>query len=140
MTAVVRRSHPLNHLLDFHGVFNDFFNDTRQGRLVPPVEVHEESDRYVIQAELPGIKKEDIDIRVNEGVLAIKATKKAEETQKEGQVHFSERSYGEYTRSWRLPDHVDLSKIEAKHTDGVLQLTLHKTEESVPKEIAVAVQ
>jgi len=100
---------------------------------VPATEVREDDKNYVIAAELPGLKKEDIEIGVADGVLTVKAEKKAEETKEEGNVHYSERRYGTYRRDFRLGENVDVENIKADFTDGVLTVTLPKTAPAKPE-------
>jgi len=100
---------------------------------VPATEVREDDKNYVIAAEMPGMKKDDIEIDVADGVLSIKAEKKAEEKKEDGNVHYSERRYGVYRRDFRLGENVDLENIKADFTDGVLTLTLPKTEPAKPE-------
>lgn len=102
------------------------------GWSVPATEVREDDKSYVIAAELPGLKKDDIEIGVADGVLTIKAEKKAESTREDGNVHYSERRYGTYRRDFRLGENVDLENIAADFADGVLTVTLPKTEPSKP--------
>lgn len=129
---------PFNLLWDLH---SDRFPTTDENaQLSPKVEVHETTDAFVLSAELPGIAKEDIDIKVQDGVLTLKATKKVSEQRDKGTVHYSEVSYGEYARSWKLPKQVDQDNIHASYENGVLHLELKKAEEAKPKEISVSVK
>jgi HSP20 family protein len=97
----------------------------------------ESDDSIVISADLPGLKPEDVDISVNDSTLTIKGEYKTEEEGKRGDVHFKERRHGEFRRSITLPTSVDIDATEAAFEDGVLTVTLPKTEETKPKQIEV---
>jgi HSP20 family protein len=97
-----------------------------------------ESDgSIVIRADLPGLKPEDVDISVNDSTLTIKGEYKTEEEGERGDVHFKERRHGEFRRSITLPTGVDIDATKAEFEDGVLTVTLPKTEETKPKQIEV---
>ena len=93
-----------------------------------------------MKAELPGIDPKDIDISLNEGVLTIKGEKRQEREEKEEGYHLVERSYGSFTRSIRLPREVQSDKINASYKNGVLRITLPKSEEAKKKEIKIKVE
>lgn len=107
----------------------------------PNVDIIEEKDIYRIKADLPGMKKEDISIKVENGVLSINGHKKqdVEKCDKDNYYHF-ERSYGEFTRAFNLPETVNSGSIRATYINGVLELELHKTEAAKPKTIEVKVE
>jgi len=108
--------------------------------LVPRLDVVERNDEYVVRTEMPGVKKEDIEVSVENGVLTISAETKSETEEKEGErVIRQERRYGRYLRSLRLDKTVDDKKVKAVYKDGVLELTLPKAEEVKPKKITVNV-
>ncbi len=108
--------------------------------LVPTVDVSESDNDFVVRAEIPGVRKEDVNVTVENGVLTISAESKSETEEKEGaRVIRQERRYGKYMRSLRLSADIDESKVTATHKDGVLQVTLPKAEEVKPKRISVAV-
>jgi HSP20 family protein len=109
-----------------------------KGMAFLPVDIKEESDAIVIKADLPGVKKEDIDVRVDGNLLTIKAEKKFEEKEEEkDRYHRVERYYGVFQRSFTLPDRVNPEKLTARYEDGVLTLTLPKRPEAKPKAIRV---
>jgi HSP20 family protein len=110
------------------------------GNLAFPLDVAERNDEFVITAELPGVKKQDIDVTLENGVLTIAAETKVEQADKDGErIVRQERRYGKYVRSLRLGTQIDERKINAQYKDGVLQLTLPKAEEVKPKKITVDV-
>lgn len=93
----------------------------------PAVDITENDNAITIKADLPEVKKEDIDVSVGEGVLTFSGERKREHEESKGDVHHIERSYGSYSRTFTLPDNVDEKKISAECKDGVLTLTLPKT-------------
>ena len=110
------------------------------GKLVPAIDLHEADNSYTVRAEIPGVKKEDIDVTVHDGVLTINAESHYENEEKEeGRVIRQERRYGKYVRSIRLGKDVDESNVKANYKDGVLELELPKVEEVKPKKIAIEV-
>ena len=105
---------------------------------MPSIDVFEKEDKYVVRAELPGIKDEDVDISVVGDTLTIKGERKVETEVKEEDYHCCERSYGSFFRSMALPSNVDANKIEASYDDGVLEVSLPKAAEIKPKKISVS--
>jgi HSP20 family protein len=117
----------LRHRGGFDGAFN------------PAIDLVMEKDNLVVKADLPGLSKDDITVSLQDNYLTIKGEKKQEFEQKEANYFVSERSYGSFTRTVELPTAVDAKKSEARFKDGVLQITLPKTEEAKPKQIDVKV-
>lgn len=109
------------------------------GSWSPVVDIYDKGNEVVIHAELPGMKKEDIDIRVENNILTIRGKKERKEEVKEEGYYRSERAYGTFSRSFSLPNTVDVKKIGAEYKDGVLSLTLPKAEEAKPRQIEVKV-
>lgn len=131
---------------DVDRMFEGFFRPTRwleeapSEDLVPAIDVSERADGFVVKAELPGVRKEDIDVNMENGVLTISAETKSDTEEKEGdRVIRQERRYGKYVRSLRLGTQIDESKVEASYKDGILNLVLPKAEEVKPKKISVNV-
>jgi len=106
----------------------------------PPVDVYEDKDNLLVKAELPGLKKEDIEISLHDGFLTLSGERKQEEKQENGGVYRSERCLGRFHRSISLPCSVVADKINATYKDGVLEVTLPKAEEAKPKQIPIAVK
>jgi HSP20 family protein len=104
----------------------------------PAIDVFEKEDKFVVKAELPGMKEEDIDISVVGDTLTIKGERKAETEVKDEDYYCCERSYGSFSRSIGLPSTVDAKKIEANFEDGVLEVSLPKAPEVKPKKIPVS--
>lgn len=130
---------------DFDRVFDSFLRPVRwieeaAGDLAFPLDVSERNDEFLITAEMPGVKKDDISVTLENGVLTISGEMRSEQTEKEGErIVRQERRYGKYVRSLRLGTQVDERAIKANYKDGVLQLTLPKAEEVKPKKISVSV-
>jgi HSP20 family protein len=104
----------------------------------PAIDVFEKEDKFVVKAELPGMKEEDINISVVGDTLTIKGERKAESEVKEDNYYYCERSYGSFSRSIAIPSNVDAQKIEANYEDGVLEVSLPKTLKVKPKKISVS--
>jgi len=105
----------------------------------PALDVYEDKDNFVVHAELPGLKREDIEVSLQDGALIISGERKVEEKRKEGEVHRQERFYGKFQRALTLPAPIAGDKVKAQYRDGVLTITLPKTEEARPKQIDVSV-
>ncbi|NUN71176.1 MAG: Hsp20/alpha crystallin family protein [Bacteroidetes bacterium] len=106
----------------------------------PAVDITENAERYVLNAELPGMAKEDVQVTLENNVLTIRGEKKGTTEEKQGDVHRIERRFGSFERSFTLPSTVDVNKIDAQYKDGVLSLTLPKAEEAKPRAIDVKVR
>ena len=104
----------------------------------PAIDVFEKEDKFVVKAELPGMKEEDINVSVVGDTLTIKGERKAESEVKEDDYHYCERSYGSFSRSLAVPSNIDAKKIEANHEDGVLEISLRKIPEVKPKKVSVS--
>jgi HSP20 family protein len=110
----------------------------REGAEAPAMDVYETDNELVVESSLPGIKPEEVDISVTGNTLTIKAeTKKEEEKDEKGKYYCRERRYGLFQRSVSLPVEVDANKAEAVFDNGVLKLTLPKTEAQKPRKIAI---
>ncbi|MHB0876950.1 MAG: Hsp20/alpha crystallin family protein [Anaerolineae bacterium] len=107
------------------------------GRETMLIDVYDQEDKVVVEAAMPGVKPEDIDIRVQGDVLTIKAETKQEKDVSEDKYTYKERSYGVLQRSVTLPTEVNADQAEAILDNGVLRLSLPKTEEQRPKSIKV---
>ncbi|WP_009965293.1 Hsp20/alpha crystallin family protein [Verrucomicrobium spinosum] len=103
----------------------------------PPVDITEDDKEYVIKAELPEIKKEDVKVTVTNGELTLAGQRKFEKEEEGKKYHRVERSYGSFLRSFTLPDAVDATKVEAQFKDGILTVHLPKDERAKPKSVEV---
>jgi len=106
----------------------------------PAIEVYEEKDDVVVKAEIPGMKKENLEINISGTLLTIKGEKKQEEEVKKKGYYYSERSYGSFMRTIDLPKEVQTDKAYANFKDGVLEVRLPKTEEAKRKEVKIKVE
>jgi HSP20 family protein len=106
---------------------------------IPQVDISEADHEYVIMAELPGLKKDDVKITLEDGVLTIQGERKQEKEEKGIRYHRMERAYGSFVRSFTLPDVIDDAKVAAEFKDGVLYIRLPKSEKAKPKAIEVKV-
>jgi HSP20 family protein len=107
---------------------------------IPRVDVNENDKDIVIDVELPGIDKKDVKVEVKDSTLLISGERKSERSENKEGCCVAERHYGKFERTFTLSDAVDAAKIAAKYKDGVLTLTLPKTEKALPREIAVDVK
>ncbi len=119
--------------------WNDDFTlqNMTQTDWVPPVDINETDDEFLITAEVPQVDKDDIKIQVQNGMLTIKGERKYENEDKK--AHRIERFYGSFQRSFTLPDNVKADKIHADHKNGVLYVSLPKTAEKAPKQLDIKV-
>ena len=106
----------------------------------PAVDITEEDAAFLVKMELPGVAKEDVKITMENSLLTVKGEKKQEKETKGTNYHRVERGYGLFQRSFTLPATVKGEKIEASYRDGILNITLPKSEEAKPKEIEVRVK
>lgn len=109
-----------------------------QGAWLPPVDIYESADKQIVlRAELPGLKREDIDLTVEHNTLTIRSERTPEEGLEHAQFHRRERVFGACSRSFTLPNTVDASRVKAEFRDGVLTVRLPRREEAKPRQIAV---
>jgi HSP20 family protein len=106
----------------------------------PPVDIYEDPERYVVSAEVPGMKPEDVHVNLENNILTLKGERKLEHEEMKDNYRRVERVYGGFVRSFTLPSTVDESKIAAEYRDGVLRLSLPKRPEEKPKQIEIRVK
>ena len=113
---------------------------TQRGEWFPAVDIYENANQeIVLKAELPGIVREDIDVRVEHNTLTLRGERKRDTDVKQEQFHRVERSYGSFSRSFSLPSRIDTARVRAEFKDGVLAITLPVKAEAKPRQIEVAV-
>lgn len=121
---------------DFDSLLGRVFT---QGEALPyAVDVREDENHFYVEAEMPGLTKDDIEVTLENGVLTISGEKKTSVDEQKENFHLRERRYGRFTRAFTLPSAVDESKVNAVLKDGILTVTLDKREEVKPRKIAVA--
>lgn len=127
-------------------LFDRFFRDFERSfwrmdwqweRWMPPMEVSETDDAYLVRLEVPGIKPEDVEVTLQGGALTIRGKRERRDEQKGETYHLVERAYGEFVRSLQLPGDVKEDAVEATYKDGILELHLPKSETSKPRRIEV---
>jgi HSP20 family protein len=135
---------PYQELLAMSNRLNRSINDPYSPRTeeafgvwAPPVDIFERKDHLVIRAEVPGVQKEDMDVRIENGVLTLHGERKQDADVKEENAHRTERVYGAFTRSFSLPTTVDALKVSATYKDGVLEVTVPKAETAKPKMVEI---
>lgn len=129
---------------DIDQFFDDFFTgnipEARETTMSPRINLEENDNEWILTAELPGVKKDDVTVNFQDNLLTISGEKKFEKEDKKKHFHRIERSYGQFSRSVQIPSSIVLDKIDAKYEDGILNIILPKAEDAKPKQIAVKVK
>jgi HSP20 family protein len=124
---------------EFNRLFNTLWEQpVASQRWVPEMDLVETDDHYLLKADLPGMKQEDVSIEFNDGALTISGERKAEYERQQKGFFRLERSYGKFSRTLTLPEGIDAEKIEAAFHDGVLDVRIPKPEQRKPRRIEVA--
>jgi HSP20 family protein len=147
MNTLIRRSSypgfegfPAAGLSLFEDTLNRFFDTSASARpWSPAVDIMENENELLLTADVPGVRMEDIEIKIEEGTLTLSGKRAFQKEAKEGGYHRLERSYGEFQRAFALPDSVDADHVAAGYENGVLRITLPKKEIAKPRTIKVAV-
>ena len=150
MTNALTSWNPLRELEDFQSRILSAFNpaSARRGNgqeslavaeWAPLVDIAEDEKEYLITAELPEVKKEDVKVTMENGVLTVTGERKFEHEEKNKKWHRVERSYGSFARTFALPDDGDAAKVNAEFKDGMLKVRVAKSEAARPKQIEVKV-
>lgn len=106
----------------------------------PSADISESETEYLIRAELPSVKKEDIKVKVNNGVITLEGERKQEKEEKGEKMHRVERFYGTFSRSFALPDNADVANVKAETKDGLLTIRIPKLKSTPPQSIDVKVE
>jgi HSP20 family protein len=127
---------------DMNRLFDRFFegrgaNGGSVRRWIPAMDLVETGDSLVLRADLPGMKEDDVEIEIKDGVLTISGERKSESEEKGEGFHRVERAFGRFSRSLSLPDGVDADRIAAAFNDGVLEIKVPKPEETQPTKVAI---
>jgi HSP20 family protein len=138
---------PLREMSSLQERMNRLFGDIRgrggaeeeitQGAWVPPIDIYETPESLVLKAELPGMTREDINLEVHDSTLILKGEKRFEKGVKEENYQRIERAYGSFQRSFSLPATIRQDGVKAKFNEGILEITLPKSEAAKPKQIKV---
>jgi len=145
------RWNPVNEFEDLMNRYNRMFGLTRAGERegkdlfsrsdwAPAVDIKETDQAFTVEAELPGMSKDDVKVTVHDGVLTIKGERRQEEETEDKKMHRIERFYGSFMRRFTLPENVDENSVKANFKDGLLTLTINKAEPKEPKAIEVNVE
>ena len=131
---------------EINGLFNNFFPAGFRGSArekiswMPKVNVKELDDRFELIAEIPGMEKDELSIEVQENVLTVRGEKKTSEKGENEKMHICEVSYGKFERSFKLPENIKVDDVDAEYKNGVLRVSIPKTEPAKPKEIKVEIK
>jgi HSP20 family protein len=128
----------LDDIFELGGPFRSF--GLLEGSWAPLIDMSETKDQILVRAEIPGMKKEEIDVQVQNDTLIIQGERKRESEEKKENYRRVERSYGRFHRAIGLPSEVKADQIKATYKDGILDISLPKKEESKPKQIQVEVK
>lgn len=140
--TLMRYSKPKDPLSkNFSDIMDEFFNDavrSRRDSFVPSIDISETDDKFVITAELPGMNKDNIDINLENNRLSISGERSLKKEEEGKKFHRVETQYGTFERSFQLPDNVDEDSISASYENGMLNITIDKSEEEVKKKIEIS--
>ncbi|NOZ84354.1 MAG: Hsp20/alpha crystallin family protein [Epsilonproteobacteria bacterium] len=137
---------PFEEIGTLHEKINKLFDNVSgkeakdESSFLPAVDIYTEGNNLVIEAEIPGIDKKDIDLKVEDNVLTIRGRKEFKKEEKGDNYYRVERSYGSFVRSFMIPDNIDKESIKAEYKKGVLKLILPKKPEAQSKSIPIEVQ
>ena len=137
MPVVTRSRSPFNDMNRLAREMDSLFGGSTNDLWSPPVDVEETADELVLTAELPGMKHEDIDIELEDGVLTIQGEKKEEQKDEGTQGLLYERRWGSFTRKFTLPRAVDANNINASYENGILTIHVPKAEEAKGRKIEI---
>jgi HSP20 family protein len=130
---------PFPGLKAFEQTMSRLFTEPNGRPWVPPVDIVENENELVVKADVPDMKFEDIDVKLENGTLTLRGERKFEKKSENGGYHRIERSYGTFERSFTLPDTVDVEHVKADYTNGALTVTLPKKEIAKPRQVKVEV-
>ena len=139
MTMSLSQVDPFANLRAFEDAFTRMLSEPRTGRpWSPAVDVYETENELVLKADLPDVKLEDIDVRVENQTLTIKGERKFEEDTESKGYHRIERSYGQFVRSFAVSNTFDTEKVNAEYRNGVLTVKLAKKEAAKPRQVKIS--
>lgn len=140
--AILKYSQPETDIFGkrFSDIMDEFFNDavaTRQGSFSPKINISENEKQFMIDVEVPGMEKKDIGVSLENRQLTISGERKIENEENGTRYHRVETHFGSFSRSFRLPDSVDESSIDAQYSNGILSITIDKSEEQMKRQISI---
>lgn len=146
----IKKWEPFGDMLSLREEIDDLFNDffrrvpsegfPRESLWYPAIDIQETEDSFELSAELPGMKKEDIRISFSDGRLTMEGERKFEKEEKSKTFHRIERSYGKFKRIISMPREVEADKAKASYEQGILTISLPKSEKAKPREIGISVK
>lgn len=125
----------------FSDILDEFFTDavsTRQNRFIPSIDVSETDKQFLVEVQLPGMKKEDINVNLENGVLTVSGERNIRNEQNEKKFHRVETHYGSFSRSFQLPEGIKPDSVKAAYNDGILSITVDKSEKENKKQIKIS--
>lgn len=139
---------PFKDLVELSDKMNRLFEESSrqetgqeyQGGWVPAVDVYETDDSLIIQIDLPGLARENMQIELERSILTIRGQRKIQKDLRQQNFHVMERAYGPFRRSFRMPENVEADKAWAKLLDGVLEIRIPKRREPEPRRIKISVE
>jgi len=141
---LIRRLYPVRETSALQNRVSSFFQDfagenapATGGKFVPAVDIYDDGEKVVVKLEIPGVKEEDVDIRVENQTLSVRGERKFEAEEKQENFQRVERRYGSFYRSFTLPTSVDTENIGATYDAGVLKLELKKKASAQPRQIKI---
>ncbi|SMO55458.1 Hsp20/alpha crystallin family protein [Fodinibius sediminis] len=139
----MRYNRPESNLMSkrFSDIMDEFFNDAvnaRRDKFMPSIDISETETKFHISVELPGMKKDDININLENSRLTISGERRFQDKEDGKTYHRVETRYGSFNRSFQLPDNVDEESIEASYEDGLLNISIDKSEDKVKKQIKIS--
>ena len=134
-------SNCFSSLMNRSSSFNDEGDEATPARAdwMPVVDIFEDDSTYRIEAEVPGVTREDISVTVDKGILSLRGERRSKEGDNKGQVHRTERCHGSFRRSFRIPEDAEAETVKAEFKNGLLSVTLSKVEQPQPKQVEVKV-
>ena len=138
---------PTREFDNIHNTIQQYFDDFSSMKssfntesFSPKIDISEKGNQLIIDAEIPGVKKEDLKITLQDNILTIEGEKKNVSEESDEKYYRTERSYGSFKKSFTLPEDVDSEKVDAKFNNGVLSISLNKLEEKKPVEKVIEVK
>lgn len=143
--TLLKKRKPLEGLTTWYDDFENFFYDNFptenfKSNWYPAVDIEHKEKEYILRADLPGMKKEDIKVTVENSCLTLKGERKTEHEENKYNYHRIERTHGTFQRSFKIPEGLTEKQIKAKYNDGVLELTIPTPKVEEPKQIDVKIE